>query len=89
MSIKIAPYVITFALVLPGLSFASPADQGVTRSQVRAELSQLEQAGFQPGGANIEYPRELRHAERLLRDSRNAETADNTSTVVTADNQGL
>lgn len=89
MSFKIAPYVITIALVLPSLSFASPADQGVTRSQVRAELSQLEQAGFQPGGANIEYPRELRHAERVLQESRTATTTDNTATVVTADNQGL
>ncbi|MGF6573667.1 hypothetical protein ABH945_005788 [Paraburkholderia sp. GAS333] len=81
--------VLAVALVLPTLSLASTTDQGVTRAQVRAELSQLEQAGFQPGAANINYPYELRHAERTLRESRASADSANTATVASASKQGL
>lgn len=62
-------YILAAVLSLPTLSFASTTDQGVTRAQIRAELSQLEQAGFQPAAANINYPYEIRHAERVIRES--------------------
>ncbi|MBN3762231.1 DUF4148 domain-containing protein [Burkholderia sp. Ac-20365] len=52
------------ALALPVASFSQTTDTGTTRAQVRAELQQLEQAGYDPGkGENPTYPADVQAAE--------------------------
>jgi hypothetical protein len=51
------------ALTLPVLSFAQSNDH-LTRAQVRAELVQLERAGYHVGdGDNTQYPMNIQAAE--------------------------
>ena len=55
--------VVAAALVAPVVSFAH-SDAPKTRAQVRAELVQLEQAGYHVGdGDNTTYPAEIQAAE--------------------------
>jgi hypothetical protein len=51
------------ALVVPALSFAQSNDTPVTHAQVRAELVQLEKAGYQPGRDDPHYPADIQTAE--------------------------
>ena len=54
---------IAAVLAVPAVSFAQ-ANQPVTRAQVRAELVQLEKAGYRPGdGTEAHYPDELLAAQ--------------------------
>lgn len=54
---------VTVALIVPVASFAQ-SNAPVTRAQVRAELVQLEKAGWRPGaGADPHYPDDLLAAE--------------------------
>jgi len=55
----------TLALVLaaPVVSFAQSADQPVTRAQVRADLVQLENAGWRPDSQEAFYPNDIQAAE--------------------------
>ncbi|MBB4517501.1 DUF4148 domain-containing protein [Paraburkholderia fungorum] len=51
-------------LAAPGVSFAQQVNAPVTRAQVRAELIQLEQAGYYPGrGNDPNYPADLQAAQ--------------------------
>jgi type II secretory pathway pseudopilin PulG len=55
--------VVVAALTLPVASFAQ-SDSHLTRAQVRAELIQLEQAGYHVGdGDNTQYPLNIQAAE--------------------------
>jgi hypothetical protein len=54
---------VAAALVAPLASFAQ-SSQPVTRAQVRAELVQLEKAGYNPGNsADAYYPNDIQAAE--------------------------
>lgn len=54
---------VAVALVVPVASFAQ-SNAPITRAQVRAELVQLEKAGWRPGaGADPHYPDDLLAAE--------------------------
>jgi len=55
----------TLALVLaaPAVSFAQTSDQPVTRAQVRADLVQLENAGWRPDSQEAFYPNDIQAAE--------------------------
>jgi hypothetical protein len=54
--------VILSALAAP--SFASAQEAGLTRAQVRAELVQLEKAGYNPSSSDhATYPAQLQAAE--------------------------
>ena len=55
--------IVAAALAAPLASFAQQSDASVTRAQVRAELVQLENAGYRPGGDHAHYPDELEAAE--------------------------
>ncbi|QGZ59949.1 DUF4148 domain-containing protein [Paraburkholderia acidiphila] len=57
-------------MAAPIVSFAQ-SNTDMTRAQVRAELVQLEQAGYHPGdGDNTTYPTEIQAAEaRVARQS--------------------
>ena len=50
------------ALAVP-LSALSQSDASPTRAQVRAELEQIEQAGYRPAGEDINYPLDVQAAE--------------------------
>jgi Tfp pilus assembly protein PilE len=54
---------IAAVLAIPAVSFAQ-SNQPVTRAQVRAELVQLEKAGYRPGaGTEAHYPDEIQAAQ--------------------------
>ncbi len=62
MKSLIQAVVVAAALVAPALSFAQ-SDAPVTRAQVRADLVQLEKAGYRPGDDETHYPVALQAAE--------------------------
>jgi len=62
-------YIITLCLLAPLAfpTFANAQDNGpVTRAQVRAELVQLEQAGYRPGSEHTTYPQKLQAAQKRV-----------------------
>ncbi|WP_028217194.1 DUF4148 domain-containing protein [Paraburkholderia oxyphila] len=62
MKTLIAAALAATVLAAPALSFAQES-QPVTRAQVKAELVQLEQAGYRPGLASPYYPEDLQAAQ--------------------------
>jgi hypothetical protein len=80
---KIATLLVAAAaLSAPVLSFAQSADQGLTRAQVRAELVQLEQAGYNPlTAADSRYPEDIQVAEAKVVAESTANTASTTGTA--------
>ncbi|WP_233806174.1 DUF4148 domain-containing protein [Paraburkholderia sp. HP33-1] len=62
MKTLISAVAIAAALVVPVAAFAQ-ASQPVTRAEVRAELVQLEKAGYNPAGDNATYPANIQQAE--------------------------
>ncbi|TDY20630.1 uncharacterized protein DUF4148 [Paraburkholderia sp. BL6665CI2N2] len=68
--------VIAAVLAAPVASFAQ-SNQPVTRAQVRAELIQLEKAGYQPGAADPYYPADIQAAQaRVARENGTAQAAE-------------
>jgi hypothetical protein len=55
--------VVAAALAVPAISFAQSSDQGLTRAQVRAQLVELEQAGYNPSADHVTYPDNLQAAQ--------------------------
>lgn len=70
---------VGFALVLgtlaaPAVSFAQSNTAPVTRAQVRAELAQLEQAGYNiSAGEDANYPASIQAAEAKIAAGTNAQ----------------
>ena len=62
MKTLIAAALAATVLAAPVLSFAQES-QPVTRAQVRAELVQLEKAGYRPGLSSPYYPEDLQAAQ--------------------------
>ncbi|RDK02820.1 DUF4148 domain-containing protein [Paraburkholderia lacunae] len=62
MKSLIQAVVIAAVLAAPVASFAQ-SNQPVTRAQVRAELVQLEKAGYQPGRSDPYYPADIQAAQ--------------------------
>jgi hypothetical protein len=62
MKTLISAVVVAAALAAPVASFAQ-SNQPVTRAQVRAELVQLEKAGYNPVGDHVDYPANLQAAQ--------------------------
>jgi hypothetical protein len=62
MKTLISAVVVAAALVAPVASFAQ-SNQPVTRAQVRAELVQLEKAGYNPANDNFAYPASIQAAQ--------------------------
>jgi len=61
---KLIPAVIVAAvLAVPAVSFAQTSQQGLTRAQVRAELVDLERAGYNPTADHVNYPDNLQAAQ--------------------------
>jgi hypothetical protein len=65
MNIKslVSAVALAAALTAPAVSFAQQSTGPVTRAQVRAELIQLEKAGYQPGRNDPNYPVDIQAAE--------------------------
>jgi hypothetical protein len=55
--------VIATALAAPSFAFAQSDNGPVTRAQVRAELVQLEKAGYNPSEDRVNYPQNLQAAQ--------------------------
>ncbi|HEY1996352.1 DUF4148 domain-containing protein [Paraburkholderia sp.] len=56
--------VIAAVLATPVAAFAqSDSNQPMTRAQVRAQLDQLEQAGYKPSGDKVTYPAAIQAAQ--------------------------
>jgi opacity protein-like surface antigen len=62
MKSLIQAVVIAAVLAAPVAAFAQ-SNQPVTRAQVRAELIQLEKAGYHPGRADPYYPADIQAAQ--------------------------
>ncbi|RDJ98216.1 DUF4148 domain-containing protein [Paraburkholderia lacunae] len=62
MKSLIQAVVVAAALAAPVAVFAQ-SNQPVTRAQVRAELVQLENAGYKPGLASPYYPADIQAAQ--------------------------
>jgi hypothetical protein len=71
---KLVQSLVVAALVaLPVVSFAQ-SNQPVTRAQVRAELIQLQQAGYNPASDQTQYPKNIEAAEARISASNSAAT---------------
>jgi hypothetical protein len=63
MKSVIQAVVVAGVLAVPVASFAQQAAAPLTRAQVRAELVQLEQAGYNPANANtVDFPTNIQLA---------------------------
>ncbi|SAL04875.1 membrane protein [Caballeronia calidae] len=63
MKTFISAVAVAAALAVPALSFAQQSDAPITRAQVRAELVQLEKAGYNPNISDPSYPSNIQAAE--------------------------
>jgi hypothetical protein len=76
----------TAALIVPMLSHA--AEPPLTHAQVRAELIQLEEAGYNPIDEN-DYPRNLKHAQTIVAQQNAANAAYGSSTAGTSQSSSM
>ncbi|WP_153101979.1 DUF4148 domain-containing protein [Paraburkholderia hayleyella] len=67
MKSLISAVTLAALVALPVASFAqSSQNQPLTRAQVRAELVQLEQAGYKPNSDRLDYPSGIQAAEQRV-----------------------
>jgi hypothetical protein len=59
---KLASIIVAAALAIPAVSFAQ-SNQPLTRAEVKAQLVQLEKAGYNPSLDRTTYPAEIQAAE--------------------------
>jgi Domain of unknown function (DUF4148) len=72
MNFRQITLVVAAVLVFPIASHAQETSSTVTRAQVRAELVQLEKAGYMPSRANDpHYPDDIQAAEAKISAQRN------------------
>ncbi|WP_206956366.1 DUF4148 domain-containing protein [Trinickia acidisoli] len=61
------------ALSIPLVSFAQSSDNGpVTRAQVRQDLINVEQAGYNPSARSPNYPNDIQAAEQRVNEGQGA-----------------
>ncbi len=71
--------VIASALAAPVASFAQSSNQPETRADVRAQLVQLEKAGYNPVASDAQYPQDIQAAEARVNQSQQTLTHADTS----------
>lgn len=76
MKSLISAVVVAAALVAPVASFAQ-SNQPLTRAEVRAQLVQLEKAGYNPVGDHADYPSNLLTAQARVDAQNGTAQADN------------
>ncbi|MFM0335716.1 DUF4148 domain-containing protein [Paraburkholderia fungorum] len=87
MKSLIQAVIVAAVLAAPVASFAKQPNEPVTRAQVRAELVQLEKAGYNPArGEDPYYPADIQAAEAKVA-AQNAQTA--TAQAGVADTSGV
>jgi hypothetical protein len=62
-------------LAAPTLSFAQVSNAPVTRAEVKADLVQVEQAGYNPARNDLNYPADIQAAEARIHTSSTADTS--------------
>jgi hypothetical protein len=78
MKTLISAVAIAAALAAPVASFAQ-ANQPVTRAEVRAQLIQLEKAGYNPIASDVDYPADIQAAEARVNAQNGTTVAANTA----------
>ncbi|TDG03307.1 DUF4148 domain-containing protein [Paraburkholderia guartelaensis] len=63
---------VSALVAAPALAFAQSPDTPVTRASVRAELVQLQQAGYNPASDTTQYPKNIEAAQMRLNAQQNA-----------------
>jgi hypothetical protein len=77
--------VIASALAAPSFAFAQDNNGALTRSEVRSQLVQLEQAGYNPSSDRVDYPKNIQAAEaRVNADQGNNAYGASTSGTVSS-----
>ncbi|MEM5330906.1 DUF4148 domain-containing protein [Paraburkholderia sp. JHI2823] len=70
MKALVSTLLVACALAVPAAAFAQTADTAgnapVTRAQVKAELTRLEQAGYRPLARDNNYPDDIQRAEAIV-----------------------
>jgi len=66
MKASIFAVAVACALAAPVAAHAQQTDAPQTRAEVRADLFQIEQAGYRPGDNDSGYPRKLELAEQQV-----------------------
>jgi len=70
MKALVSTLLVACALAAPAAAFAQTASTAtnapVTRAQVIAELTRLEQAGYRPSARDNNYPDDIQHAEAIV-----------------------
>ncbi|WP_186046630.1 DUF4148 domain-containing protein [Burkholderia gladioli] len=64
------------AMIVPAFASAAQSGSGLTRAEVRAELAQVEQAGYNPARKDIHYPGSIQQAEARIQSSESTKRAD-------------
>jgi len=72
MKNRLHAVVVAAVLAVPAIASAQPTHAGLTRAQVRADLAQLESAGYNPHRGPVSYPADIEAAEAKLRISTDA-----------------
>ncbi|UEP52114.1 DUF4148 domain-containing protein [Burkholderia ambifaria] len=75
MKSLIATFAAAAVLAVPAVSFAQQSAP-VTRAQVKAELAELQQAGYKLGSDRTDYPAGIQAAEARLSPQQNVAAAD-------------
>jgi hypothetical protein len=69
-TMKFAIRTIMLAVAIaPAFALAAQSDGGVTRAEVRAQIAQVEHAGYYPARKDIHYPHSIQQAEARIRSS--------------------
>jgi hypothetical protein len=66
MSKSLVSFVIVAAALTAPIAAFAQADSGISRAEVRAELVQLEKAGYNPASDHTHYPDALLAAEARI-----------------------
>ncbi|MEK6349399.1 MAG: DUF4148 domain-containing protein [Burkholderia sp.] len=76
MKTLIAAVAAAAVLSVPVVSFAQQSNGPLTRAEVKAQLVQLEKAGYQPGTDRTDYPAGIQAAEARINPQQNYANAD-------------
>jgi len=58
--------IVAAVLAVPAVSSFAQSNQPVTRAEVKAQLVQLEKAGYNPTGDQTQYPANIQAAEKRV-----------------------
>ncbi|KVL40392.1 DUF4148 domain-containing protein [Burkholderia sp. MSMB1835] len=69
---KLVTMASAIALIVPAFAFAQSGQSHVTRAEARAQIVQLEHAGYYPSRKSNQYPEDIQAAERKIDESASA-----------------